>query len=79
MSQSISKKLKNILECLNLGESDIDNAYGYKGATEDPRNVVDGEDSRDMGKVEQMTDQEICELFDTNNKYDAERTFSCNG
>jgi len=29
---------------LNLGESDIDNAYGYKGATEDPRNVVDGED-----------------------------------
>tara|TARA_R100000234_G_scaffold120000_1_gene104778 strand:- start:3327 stop:3623 length:297 start_codon:yes stop_codon:yes gene_type:complete len=29
---------------LNLGDSDIDNAYGYKGATEDPRNVVDGED-----------------------------------
>jgi hypothetical protein len=29
---------------LNLGESDIDNAYGYKGASEDPRNVVDGED-----------------------------------
>lgn len=26
------------------GEPDIDNAYGYKGATEDPRNVVDGED-----------------------------------
>ena len=26
---------------LNLGESDIDNAYGYKDATVDPRNEVD--------------------------------------
>jgi len=26
---------------LNLGESDIDNAYGYNGATVDPRNEID--------------------------------------
>ena len=26
---------------LNLGEPDIDNAYGYKGATVDPRNEID--------------------------------------
>jgi len=26
---------------LNLGEPDIDNAYGYNGATVDPRNEID--------------------------------------
>ena len=26
---------------LNLGEPDIDNAYGYKGAAVDPRNEID--------------------------------------
>ena len=36
--------IKNKIASYKEGDPDIDNAYGYKGATEDPRNGGDGED-----------------------------------
>ena len=36
--------IENKIASYKDGDPDLDNAYGYKGATEDPRNVVDGED-----------------------------------
>ena len=36
--------IENKIASYKDGDPDLDNAYGYKGATEDPRNVVDGVD-----------------------------------